>query len=415
MRFANRRRQTNLPTLYTDASRPPSLPKPSKQRSLRSGVKSTAVAPSPSPSPTRVAQVVWPPKEHSAPLPHPSAPGRLVWRSAVSSSAGATDGVPKPNQDAALACDAWRSGPRRASETGRVQNCGLFAVFDGHGPRGAAVSGLAARKLSPALAAAAAAAAETDNGASVPRAALSAAFAALDGAARSGPSASCGTSGSTATVAVVEPSTDGHATGVLRCGWVGDSRAVIARAPPRRLSRGDAAPCEPGTLGGSDGGGPCPIAVDVTRDHKPTLAGEHSRLMAAGARVCPLTDVDGAPVGPARVWLPAAWVPGLAMSRALGDGLARRVGVVTTPDVVSLPLDPRRDLFAIFATDGVWEFLSSQEAVDIVSTARTPADGARALVAASRARWAVEEEGAVDDVTAVIVQFGWARESRVVE
>lgn len=42
-----------------------------------------------------------------------------------------------------------------------------------------------------------------------------------------------------------------------------------------------------------------------------------------------LMDEFGEPLGPHRVWLPHAWVPGLAMSRALGDQLAhqvRRVG-----------------------------------------------------------------------------------------
>jgi hypothetical protein len=31
-------------------------------------------------------------------------------------------------------------------------------------------------------------------------------------------------------------------------------------------------------------------------------------------------------MGPYRVWLQYAWVPGLAMSRALGDQLAHQVG-----------------------------------------------------------------------------------------
>ena len=38
-----------------------------------------------------------------------------------------------------------------------------------------------------------------------------------------------------------------------------------------------------------------------------------------------LVDEDGQPVGPHRVWLQYAWVPGLAMSRALGDQLAHQV------------------------------------------------------------------------------------------
>jgi hypothetical protein len=37
-----------------------------------------------------------------------------------------------------------------------------------------------------------------------------------------------------------------------------------------------------------------------------------------------LVDEAGQPMGPHRVWLQYAWIPGLAMSRALGDVLAHQ-------------------------------------------------------------------------------------------
>lgn len=39
---------------------------------------------------------------------------------------------------------------------------------------------------------------------------------------------------------------------------------------------------------------------------------------------CRLVDEAGQPIGPFRVWLQYAWIPGLAMSRALGDALAHQ-------------------------------------------------------------------------------------------
>lgn len=39
---------------------------------------------------------------------------------------------------------------------------------------------------------------------------------------------------------------------------------------------------------------------------------------------CRLVDENGQPMGPFRVWLQYAWIPGLAMSRALGDVLAHQ-------------------------------------------------------------------------------------------
>lgn len=45
-------------------------------------------------------------------------------------------------------------------------------------------------------------------------------------------------------------------------------------------------------------------------------------VCAAAAAPARLVDEMGAPIGPYRVWLEYAWLPGLAMSRALGDQLA---------------------------------------------------------------------------------------------
>lgn len=323
----------------------------------------------------------WPPPEHGEPV-EDAPPGRLVWKSGVASAAGADPGTgaAKANQDAAVALDHWRRAGKPASAAPPA--AAFYGVFDGHGPRGGAVSALAARRVPPAVASAA------RRGESLATAA-DAAFVAVDEEARAGPAASCGVSGSTATSVVVEADGGGLARGTAHVAWVGDSRAVLARS-----SKDD-----PAHL----------LAVDLTRDHKPTLPCERARLAAAGARVCALSDHAGEPMGPARVWLAGAWVPGLAMSRALGDGLAQRVGVIPVPDTLSIPLGPS-DKFIILASDGVWEFIGSQEAVEIAAAEPTPAAAARALLSASRARWATEEDGAVDDVTVVIVQLGAALE-----
>lgn len=48
--------------------------------------------------------------------------------------------------------------------------------------------------------------------------------------------------------------------------------------------------------------------------------GERQRITAAGGRVTRLaTDRYGNPAGPFRVFVPNAWSPGLALSRAFGD------------------------------------------------------------------------------------------------
>lgn len=51
--------------------------------------------------------------------------------------------------------------------------------------------------------------------------------------------------------------------------------------------------------------------------------------------------------------------PGLAMSRSLGDQVAHMVGVWHYPDITTLDIT-KDDLYLIIASDGIWEFISSQ-------------------------------------------------------
>jgi len=59
-------------------------------------------------------------------------------------------------------------------------------------------------------------------------------------------------------------------------------------------------------------------------------------------------------------------------------------------------------LFVLLCSDGVWEFVSSQEAVEIVG--KHPASEVQVavdeLALEARSRW-LKEEGMVDDITAI--------------
>jgi len=113
---------------------------------------------------------------------------------------------------------------------------------------------------------------------------------------------------------------------------------------------------------------------------------------------------DGEDCGPNRVWLADADIPGLAMSRSIGDEVAQTVGVISDPVIVQYDLTDA-DLFAVWASDGVWEFISNKEAVEIVQKNGSDLDkAAAALIAESERRWQ-EEEDVVDDITCVIARF----------
>jgi serine/threonine protein phosphatase PrpC len=72
-------------------------------------------------------------------------------------------------------------------------------------------------------------------------------------------------------------------------------------------------------------------AVALTMDHKPDLPAEKARIQNKGGRVFAVEYDDGID-GPARVWLGHMDVPGLAMSRSLGDVVAHSAGVSSEPE-----------------------------------------------------------------------------------
>ena len=65
------------------------------------------------------------------------------------------------------------------------------------------------------------------------------------------------------------------------------------------------------------------------------------------------------------MWLPNALYPGTAFTRSVGDSVAETIGVISLPEVLMVRLTPDNPFFVV-ASDGVFEFLSSQTVIDMV-------------------------------------------------
>jgi len=168
---------------------------------------------------------------------------------------------------------------------------------------------------------------------------------------------------------------------------IGDSRCVLCR----QTKEGDNFVCMP-----------------LSVDQKPDVPAEKKRILEHGGRVEPLPGPPGEDCGPPRVWLPEVDVPGLAMSRSIGDEISQRVGVISVPEIVEHKIGGS-DIFAIWASDGVWEFLTNEQACDIVWKNRNNYKvAAQQLTLEASKRWKQEEE-VVDDITAVIIAFNDAK------
>lgn len=136
----------------------------------------------------------------------------------------------------------------------------------------------------------------------------------------------------------------------------GDSRAVIAERRGKDI-----------------------VAVDLSIDQTPFREDELERVKLLGARVLTLDQIEGLKNpdvqcwgteegddgDPPRLWVPNGMYPGTAFTRSIGDSVAETIGVVADPEIVVLELTPDHPFFVI-ASDGVFEFLSSQAVVDMV-------------------------------------------------
>jgi len=161
---------------------------------------------------------------------------------------------------------------------------------------------------------------------------------------------------------------------------IGDSRVIIGKEEGGKL-----------------------IAEEFTHDHKPDTPKEKERIIATGGRVFAVEYDDGID-GPPRVWLGNMDVPGLAMSRSLGDAVAHTAGVISDPEFTERELDPATDKFLVVASDGLWEFIDNTETVDMAVGGGSPSESVNVLVKEANARW-MKEEQVIDDTTIIVAHL----------
>ncbi len=194
-------------------------------------------------------------------------------------------------------------------------------------------------------------------------------------------------SGCTATVLL-------HIDGLVYTAHVGDSRTIFV------------GPLESFSFASSDSipdfrpescGDPGFQVLYATQDHKPDLPEERVRIETSGGEVKHLPRDRTQ-----RVFYKDATYPGLAMSRALGDAVARKCGVVSEPSVGQVAV--RGGGTFVVASDGLWECLSNQEVAQHLQRHRDdpPQQLAESLAAKAFKRWDKHQPRSADDVTVIV-------------
>lgn len=144
-------------------------------------------------------------------------------------------------------------------------------------------------------------------------------------------------------------------------------------------------------------------AHDLSRDHKPDLAGERERIKDAGGFVV-AGRVNGS----------------LNLTRAIGDMElktnerlpAERQIVSAEPEVKTVQLSDD-DEFIVLACDGIWDCMSSQEVVDFVHEKLRTEDSLSAVCEKMLDRCLAPEAGGdgCDNMTVIVVQLKKPTES----
>jgi len=242
----------------------------------------------------------------------------------------------------------------------------LFAVFDGHGEVGHDVSGYIKKRFAHQVF-------THDKFPAQPALVMRQVILKIEESLLE--AVDCRLSGTTAVMCVIH-------NGLITCANIGDSRLVVGSKSQ--------------TTGAIS-------AKDISHDHKPDLPAEKKRIEQRGGRVFAIDYGDDLP-SPARVWLRDAQLPGLAMSRSVGDTVGKAAGVISTPEITTHVLTAD-DKFCIIASDGLWEFIESDEAVKMVFDKPATADALKYCMEESHRRWLMHEV-VTDDTTVCIMKLG---------
>ena len=292
----------------------------------------------------------------------------------------------KPNQDSYLICENMCGD----------ENCHLFGVFDGHGEYGDYVSHYAADHTPQNL--------EKEmrkcGGVSsfekeTMEKMYSKAFTTTNKALHKSSGIDDSLSGTTAITVVVSGD-------VVYVANVGDSRAIIGSSTQDGIVKFS------------------PLSSDQT----PFRKDERERLKKKGAIIMTLDQIEGtepqhenwgAETGenidesgdPPRVWDQTLERPGCAFTRSIGDNVAEQVGVFAEPEILTWKI-AANDKYIVIASDGVFEFLTSQAVIDMIEqnkgSEKGLLDAAKKIVSESYNLWLTYDDR-TDDITIIILEL----------
>jgi len=145
----------------------------------------------------------------------------------------------------------------------------------------------------------------------------------------------------------------------------------------------------------------------LSKLHLPTDIKEQKRILENGGEIHPYYDEDGIFEGPDRVYAKNRSYPGLSMSRTIGDLEAKKIGVISKPDIFLKKIGSESK-FLVIGSDGLWDVIKPYDIIRIVRPYFNKGDiegACQVLMKKSVYQWEKNNEER-DDITIIVVFFG---------
>lgn len=110
---------------------------------------------------------------------------------------------------------------------------------------------------------------------------------------------------------------------------------------------------------------------------------------------------------PPRCWEEGKNYPGTAFTRSLGDSLAEDIGVYAEPEMIVRELTVN-DHILILASDGIFEYLTNQQVIDMGVGCGSPLQACECIVKASYEKWLTYDHR-TDDITIIVCHLKCSR------
>ena len=144
--------------------------------------------------------------------------------------------------------------------------------------------------------------------------------------------------------------------------------------------------------------------VILSTEHKPNIESEKNRIENKGGEIHPFYNEKSEPEGDNRVWTKGKQYPGLSLTRAIGDTVGKKIGIISEPDFIIKRID-NRSKFIILGSDGLWDVLKPKDIIKIIKPfykKNDPQGAANELIKKASKLWA-KNSNERDDITVIVI------------